>query len=144
MSVTANSGATGISHGRVFRRVKFTLVEVLLAVSILVLGLVGVLAGYVKTTDAIRIAREHMDVYGLLKHKMGEAQLEARQSTSGLAYGTTRGDFGESYGGYVWEREVRESSHKGVDEVTLTVTNQRSSRVYTLATYLLRPEQETE
>ncbi|MCF7854552.1 MAG: hypothetical protein K9N51_07140 [Candidatus Pacebacteria bacterium] len=126
------------------RRMRFTLVEVLLAVSILVFGIVGILSGYAKTTDSIRVAREHMDVYGLLKEKMGEAELEARSSTSGLAHGVTRGDFGERYLEYEWQRDVKAAPYEGLDEVTLTITCRRNERVYTLATYLVRPEQETD
>jgi prepilin-type N-terminal cleavage/methylation domain-containing protein len=70
----------------------FTLIEVLLAVSILSIGLVGVLRGYSTSTAAMERVQYDLDAGILLKTAMGE--LEEKAITQGtLEPGVSSGEF---------------------------------------------------
>ena len=59
----------------------FTLIEVLLAVSILAIGLVGILRAYATSTSAMEKSQYDMDAVFLLKTAMG--QMEEKALTEG-------------------------------------------------------------
>lgn len=70
----------------------FTLIEVLLAVSILAIGLVGVLRVYATSTTAMEKAQYDMDSVFLLKTAMG--QIEEKALTHGdIVPGVSEGEF---------------------------------------------------
>ncbi len=121
----------------------FTLVEVLLAVAILAFGLTGVLAAYAKSADTLRIAEEHLNCYTLLKERMSELMEQARFG-KGLPEGEVAADLEGAWTGYAWQLQVKPGPDKNLQEVTLTMSSQKSERTYTLATYVRFEEDEAQ
>ena len=115
----------------------FTLVEVLLAVSILAFGMVGVIAAYIKSSDTLRIAQDNVEAYSLLKEKMSEFELTVHTSDDvrGLM-GTEEGDFRTGYRRqYSWKRDVEAGPTDRLVKTVVTVTHKRSGRTYALGTF---------
>ena len=93
----------------------FTLIEVLLAVSILAIGLVGVLRAYATSANAMEKSEYDMDAVFFLKTAM--AQIEEKALTEGnIPPGVSNGDFtsaGEKNFGkkrstrWLWSQEVK-------------------------------------
>ncbi len=93
----------------------FTLIEVLLAVSILAIGLVGVLRAYSTSTMAMEKFQYDMDAVFLLKLAMG--QIEEKAITQGeVAQGVSNGEFTsveetnlgtKRSGRWFWSQEVQ-------------------------------------
>jgi type II secretion system protein I len=117
------------------RSPRFTLVEVLLAVAILSLGIVGVLAAYAKSADTLRIAQDHIEAFALLKQKMSEIETDVRRGRY-LASGRSEGEFEGAMASYTWELEVSQGPAEYLDAVVLTVKHKNRERTYALATYL--------
>jgi type II secretion system protein I len=114
---------------------RFTLVEVLLAVAILSVGIVGVLAAYAKSAETLRIAQDHIEAFGLLKQKMSELEVDVRRGRH-LGSGRSQGEFAGAMASYTWELEVSAGPAEYLDTVVLTVKHKSRPRTYSLATYL--------
>ena len=71
----------------------FTLIEVLLAVSILAIGLVGVLRSYSTSTNAMERALYDMDAVFLLKKVMGQIEEQAIVRGGSIVPGGESGEF---------------------------------------------------
>ena len=118
------------------RRAGYTLIEVILAVSLLAVGLVGVLAAYAKSADTLRLAQDNLRAFTLLRREMAAVEVRACEQRY-LPLGTQEGEFSEpDERDFRWRLEVTPSPVKAVNQVTLTVAHRRSGRSYTLATYL--------
>lgn len=85
----------------------FTLIEVLLAVVIMAIGIVGVLGAYTVMIGGLEASRYTIEAASLLKQKLGEKE-EAVIESSGIAEGTESGRF-EDYENYRWMIESRAS-----------------------------------
>lgn len=70
----------------------FTLIEVLLTVSILAVGLVGVLRAYATSTNAMERSQYDLDAVFLLKEKMGQIE-EKALIQGGMVPGFSKGEF---------------------------------------------------
>jgi prepilin-type N-terminal cleavage/methylation domain-containing protein len=93
----------------------FTLIEVMVAVSILAVGLVGVLRAYATSATAMEKVQYEMDAVFLLKTVMG--RIDEKAITQGaLLSGTSSGEFTsdedadldiKSLGQWCWNKDVR-------------------------------------
>ena len=116
-----------------------TLIEVLIAVSILGLGIVSVLRAYAGSIAALEAGQMTLDATGLAKQKMAEveqmiAQEEKNPTTSG------EGVFDEPFEGYGWRWEREPSATQGLDLLRLTVSYQNDPRTIVLQTYVADKE----
>jgi len=90
----------------------FTLIEILIAVSILAIGTVGILRSYTMSVTAMERARYSIDAAYSLKTVMGDIE-EKSIALGGTAPGSASGEIspsGEgdgSYGKWLWNEEVR-------------------------------------
>jgi prepilin-type N-terminal cleavage/methylation domain-containing protein len=116
----------------------FTLIEVLVALVILAVGIVGIGRSYVTSVGALGIGRESTESLCLLKQKISEIELGAIEA-GGIDAGYSSGSFEGDYSDYEWEAEVRPVYAK-LNEVDLKVRKRGSRRVFTLATYLYAKE----
>ena len=113
----------------------FTLVEVLLAVTILAVGIIGVLRAYATSVNALEVSQENIDAVCLLKEKMAEIE-QAGLEQGGIPQGVSSGEFEGSFEGFEWESEVKPSRVDGLNEITLVVSRKEKPRRFSLVTYV--------
>lgn len=111
-----------------------TLVEVLLAVVVLSVGLVGVLRAYAASIGALEVSRETAITIELLKEKMADVE-QGMIEQGGISAGSASGQFEGEFEGYRWTREATTSAQGGLCELALTVTRTDGSRQASLVTY---------
>ncbi len=114
-----------------------TLVEVLLAVSILSIGIVGVLRAYAGSVSVLEAGQYSIDAVNVLKQKMADVEQLIIDQTDGLP----SSDEG-TLDGFRWEWDIQSSDIKYLNELTLMVSHEYSPRTFTLKTYVLGVEEE--
>jgi len=83
----------------------FTLIEVMLAVSILAIGLIGVLHAYAALVDGLAITQDSIRAICLLKDKMAGVEEEALKELDTTA-GTDGGRFEAADKGFEWRLQT--------------------------------------
>jgi len=111
----------------------FTLVELMIAISLLTLGLVGVLGAFAKSADTLRRAQDHLEATSLAKREMGKLEFSAWRDGS-LPGGSRSGEFGDLAPRFSWRREVQASEQRGMQEVTVVVIQRLDGRQVSLST----------
>ena len=86
----------------------FTVIEVLVAATILSVGIIGVIGAYMTLMNGISTSSFTIEASSLLEEKMADAQRESIENL-GLPAGTKNGVFGESAPGFRWEEETGEA-----------------------------------
>jgi prepilin-type N-terminal cleavage/methylation domain-containing protein len=116
----------------------FTLIEVLMAISLLAVGMVGVLRAYSTSVNAMEIAQYNIDASCLLKAVMGNIE-EKSIDSRGTPAGSSEESLGSSSdikidttraGRWQWEKEVLGTSLevvKTVNEVSTTAASGASA-----------------
>ncbi len=120
-----------------FPKTGVTLVEVLLAVVILSIGIVGVLRAYAASIGALEISRNTVNIIELAKEKMGDLQQEMIEQ-GGVSAGSSSGQFQGDFEDYSWAWEATTSARDGLCELALTVSSpgeSDGSRKISLVTY---------
>ena len=80
----------------------FTLIEVLAAVVILSIGMLGVVRAYITLANGIEMSAFTVQASYLLKTAMADVEKEAIENP-GVSAGTKSGNFGKDYPGFRWE-----------------------------------------
>lgn len=112
----------------------FTLVEVILSVSILAICIAGVLGGYRNIFGAYGKARLSMAGLNLLEEKMGEQEIDIRGGS--LANGYLSGKEGD----WNWSVQTSKSAQREWYEVKGEVWGEKRTGVITLYRYVRRDE----
>lgn len=110
----------------------FTLVEVLLSVSLLAIGLAGVLEGYRNILGVYGRARLLMTGLSLLEEKMGEQEIEIRGGSS--AEGSNSGNEGD----WNWSIQTSNTNQKEWYEVKGEVWGKQKTGSVTLYRHVRR------
>ncbi len=117
------------------------LVEVLLAVVVLSIGMVGVLRAYAASIGALEISRETVNTIELLKEKMADVEQDMIEQ-GGISAGSSSGQFTGEFEDYRWALEAKTTAQAGLDELALSVSSRRepngradSARQVSLITY---------
>ena len=123
----------------------FTLIEVLLTITILAIGIMGILRAYFASLNVLEVSKYSIDAVCLLKQKMSDIE-ERNIEKGGLSPGEDRGEFETLYEGFKWESEIKglvfepdnEDSGKGLNELKLTDFNDyiEPVRKFSLVTYV--------
>lgn len=121
----------------------FTLIEVMLAVSILAIGMIGIARGYASLLSAFRVAESCMDSTCILKEEMAKIQIKAIE-TGYLLPRREHGDCEGIYKSFNWQIEIvpldqdEEERSLKLNEVKIAVANEHISpkRKFSLATYM--------
>jgi general secretion pathway protein I len=94
----------------------FTLLEVMVAVAILAIALVGILKANVQSLESLAESREMTTASLLAANKLAEVE------AVGAAHWTEfQGDFGENYPGFVWRLESETTAVPGLVRFAITV-----------------------
>ena len=113
----------------------FTLVEVILAVSMFVIGITAVLGVYQTSAKALREARRELELVELLKQVSGQIDLfaaEGRSPSTGQQRGVIEGQTVE----YSWELTVEDGPLPQLRQVDVTVARTIDGAELSLSTYL--------
>lgn len=111
-----------------------TLIEILLAVVILSVGMVGVLRAYAVSISTLEISQDHIDAIQLLKTKMADIE-ETIIENKGISSGSSDGEFDAPFDDYQWAWETKKDAPEGLYELDLRVYNPDKSRQFALVTY---------
>ena len=113
----------------------FTLVEIMLTVTILAVGLIGVVQAYLVSINALEAGDDTVSAVCLAKEKMASTELEIRKD-NGISAGARKGVFDGPDEGFAWELNVAPTTVKDLNEAILVVYNKASPRKFSLATYV--------
>ena len=130
----------------------FTLIEVMLTITILAVGIIGVLRAYAVSINVMKIGQYSIDSLCLLKQKIAEIEQEAIEKET-LLPGVDGGRFKGRYKDFEWKSQVKElyfldiqTEEEGepielkpdLNEVKVTVTNEHAMpvRKFSLVTYV--------
>lgn len=119
----------------------FTLIEVLVAAVLIIIGLAGVMSAISAGLKSQTVAKFYQIAGTLAEQKMADLE-----SDPDLEAGRDEGDFGEEYEGFKWSSEVTtiedtDDGPKGLYEVTVNVWDENEGQnpvKATLSTYLSR------
>jgi general secretion pathway protein I len=116
----------------------FTLIEMMVATILLVIGVVATLSAVSSATHATAVAEETHTAALLAQQQM--TQIELQPDT--LTGGDQQGDFGDSYPGFRWQQSIEPTEYQDLFKVTVTVLwgtpNSPHSRAFT--TYMRNPQ----
>lgn len=121
----------------------FTLVEIMVAITILAIGIIGVLRSYTVAINALEASQYSIEAACLLKEKMADVEKEVIEKKD-FSQGTYQGEFKGNYGGFKWESQVQvldfdnEEMKNCLNEIKMTVYNNRIKppRRFSLVTYI--------
>lgn len=132
--MTLTTGKQGIGYrGQGVER-GVTLVEVLLAVVVLSVGLVGVLRAYAASLGALEVSRETVITIELLKEKMADVEQEMIDQ-GGISAGSASGRFDGKFADYNWAWGTTATAQEGLYELTMSVVRADGVRQVSLVTY---------
>lgn len=120
-----------------------TLVEVLLAVSVLAVGIVGVLRGYASAITTLESGQYTIDAVNLMKEKMAEVEVMVREEDKIIAK-QERGSFEGFFQEFLWEYEIKETEIEDLFILNLTVSSEYNPRTFSLTTLMAGKKSEEE
>ncbi len=126
-----------------YARKGLTLVEVLLAVSILAMGIVGVLRGYASSIATLEAVQYNIDAVNLLKMKASEVEIMVGEK-QGISQKSGSGSFEEPFEDFLWEWEIRPAGEEDLYALSLTVSSGYNPREFSLTTYVADKKDEKE
>jgi prepilin-type N-terminal cleavage/methylation domain-containing protein len=112
----------------------FTLVEIMLTVTILAVGLIGIVQAYLVSINALEAGDYTVRAVSLAKEKIAQTELDIRKD-GGISTGFRKGVFDGTDKNFTWELNVVGTSVKDLNEAILVVYSAASPRKYYLATY---------
>jgi prepilin-type N-terminal cleavage/methylation domain-containing protein len=118
-----------------------TLIEVLLAVSILGIGLVSVLRAYAGSITTLEAGQFTIDGASLAKQKMAEVE-QAIMEEEDIPKGRESGVFEPPFEEFLWEWDIKPSETKDLYTLSLVVSHQYNLRKFFLKTYVVDKESE--
>ena len=124
------------------RQAGFTLIEMVVAIVLLALGVVGALACISSATRSTSISSEYTTAALLAQQKLAEVEAQPEQ----IQGGEQSGDFGEEYPTFSWRQNTESSSIASLMRVTLSIEWKSGAipRQAQFVTYLLTPPEEAQ
>jgi len=124
-----------------FNQKGLTLVEVMLAVSILAIGLVGVLQAYAGSITTLEIGQYSIDANRLLRQKISELQREFVEQGD-VTLGAASGEFDGDWSDFLWRWEVLPTDIDDLNELIVIVSHKNRSRAFSVKTYVIGQKKE--
>lgn len=136
ISRIGNRTRNAISRKQPFNQRGLTLIEVLTAVSILAIGIIGVLQAYAGSITTLEVGQFNINAINVLKSQMNAIEemvlTEESPNTSG------RGEEGD----FRWEWDLSSTGTENLKKLTLTVSSELNPRTFTLNSYVVEKEEE--
>lgn len=120
-----------------------TLIEILLAVSILGVGLVGVSRGYGSAIVTLEAGQFNIDAVNLLREKMGEIEVELAEKEE-ITQESRQGSFEGFFEDFLWKYEIKSIGTEDLNLLTVEVSHKINPRKYALNTYVANKKSEEE
>ena len=120
-----------------------TLIEVLLAVSILGFGLVGVLRGYASSIATLAAGQHNIDAVNLLKKKMAEVEIMVIEKEK-ISQESEDGLFEDPFQDIIWEWDIKPADKEDLYALSVTVSSEYNPREFSLKTYVADKKVEEE
>jgi prepilin-type N-terminal cleavage/methylation domain-containing protein len=118
----------------------FTLIEVMCAILIMGVALVGLTRGITTALGSSKDSEVQTTVVGL-----AAGQIETLRASTVLTDDSTEGDFGESFPKYKWEQTVAPADVDGLHQVDVVVKDAKSgATLYKLTTLLFDSDYPTD
>jgi hypothetical protein len=118
-----------------------TLVEVLMAVVVLSIGIMGVLRAYAGSVTTLEAGQYTIDAVSLLKQKMSDTELMLLEKEE-ITRESDKGAFESPYEGFLWEWAIEPTEIEGLFTLTVNITHDYNPRSFTLRTYVLAQKAE--
>ena len=124
------------------RQAGFTLIEMVVATVLLVLGVVGALACISSATRSTSISSEYTTAALLAQQKIAEVEATPDQ----IQGGEQSGDFGEEHPTFSWRQNIESSNIASLMRVTLIIEWKSGAipRQAQFVTYVLTPPEATQ
>jgi len=116
----------------------FTLIEVMMAVVILAIGIVGVLQAYAGSISTLEVGQFNINAVNLLKKKMSDIEQIILEDEN-----PSKSDKGAE-GDFIWEWNITSTGTEGLNELTLVVSHLYNPRTFELITYVVEKQEEEE
>jgi prepilin-type N-terminal cleavage/methylation domain-containing protein len=120
-----------------------TLVEVLLAVSILAMGIVGVLRGYASSIATLEAGQYTIDAVNLLRMKAAEVEILISEK-EGISQESGSGSFEAPFEDFLWEWAIRPAGEEDLYLLSMNVSSNYNPREFSLTTYVADKKKEEE
>lgn len=130
----------------------FTLIEIMVSVSILSVGLILILQGFAHCLNVLRIAEDNLKATLVLEDKMAEAEIEAKEDWNSVAGGLRdsfkfedlRCKWELEMSAAEWDLEEPPEEYEELKEVKASLSWQEGKREGTipLVTYMREPVEE--
>ena len=113
-----------------------SLIEVLLAVSILAMGITGVLRGYASSIATLEVAQYNIDAVNLLREKMADVEIMILEKEE-ISPASAQGVFEDPFQDFLWEWSIKPAQEEDLYALALTVSSEFNPREFSLTTYVV-------
>jgi prepilin-type N-terminal cleavage/methylation domain-containing protein len=114
----------------------FTLIEVMAAVVILAIGIVGVLQAYAGSITTLEVGQFNINAVSLLKEKMADIERILLEEEEPPRSGSGSTD------DFFWEWNMASTGIEDLNELTLTVSHKVNPRTFEINTYVVDRKKE--
>ena len=114
-----------------------TLIEVLVAVSILAIGIGGVLQAFAGSVAALEAGQYNVDAVNVIKQKMADVQQMLFEQKE-VSLDSENGTFED----FRWEWEIKPTDIQDLNELTLKISHAYNPRTFSVKTYVVSKETE--
>lgn len=113
-----------------------TLIEVMIAVIILTVGIIGVIQAYIKSLGVLQVSKDYLIEVPLAESKMTEIE-RYESENNGLTLSKQSGTFQRPFNQFNWEMEINPSDLTGLNTIKVRCFNQNTFPVrdYVLVDY---------
>ena len=110
---------------RIGNKYALTLIEVMVAVIILTVGIIGIIQGLIKALDVLQVSKDYLAEVPLAENKMAEIKRQ-EAINGGLSLTKASGKFLSPYDNFNWEMEITPSDMVGFNTVRIKCFDENS------------------
>ena len=132
----ANRRALSANRCTLTAKEGMTLIEVMAAVAILAIGIVGVLQAYAGSISTLEVGQFNIDAVILLKQKMVDIEQTILEQEQPPRSGSGAVD------DFLWEWNIASTGTEELNKLTLTVSHAYNPRTFILHTYVVDKKEE--